>query len=93
MRRSTATSTRSRGAGTPVSAATVSRVAKARDAAVEAFHRRPLADRYRVLMPDGVVLKRKIIGCGAIRRSVLVALELTPPLIATNWGPPLMRPG
>ncbi len=43
-----------------------SRVAKTLDAAVAAFHRRPLKDRYRVLMLDGVVLKRKT-GAGAIR--------------------------
>ena len=53
----------------------MSRVAKTLDAVVAAFHRRPLKDRYRVLMLDGVVLKRKT-GAGAIRRSVLVALGL-----------------
>ena len=61
--------------GVPVSASTVSRVAKTLDAAVAAFHRRPLKDIYPVLMLDGVVLKRKT-GAGAIRRSVLVALGL-----------------
>jgi hypothetical protein len=45
--------------GRPVSAATVSALAKQIDAAVAAFHRRPLKDPYRVLVLDGVVLKRK----------------------------------
>ncbi len=61
--------------GAPVSPATVSRVAKTLDGAVAAFHRRPLQDRYRVLMLDGVVLARKT-GAGAIRRPVLVALGI-----------------
>ncbi len=63
--------------GTPVSASTVSRVAKTLDVAVAAFHRRPLSDHYRVLMLDGVVLARKT-GAGALRRPVLVALGLRP---------------
>jgi transposase-like protein len=63
--------------GRPVSAATVSRVAQSLDAAVAAFHRRPLKDAYKVLMLDGVVLSRKT-GAGAIRRPVLVALGLRP---------------
>jgi transposase-like protein len=63
--------------GEPVSAATVSAVCKQLDAEVSAFHRRPLSDRYRVLMFDGVVLARKT-GAGAIRRPVLVALGLLP---------------
>ena len=62
--------------GERVSPATVSRVAKTLDAAVEAFHRRPLANRYRVLVFDGVVLSRKT-GMGAQRRPVLVALGIT----------------
>ena len=41
--------------GERVSATTVSRVAKQLDAAVEAFLRRPLANRYRALLLDGVV--------------------------------------
>ncbi len=61
--------------GQPVSAATVSRVAKTLDGAVQAFHRRPLKDRFTALMLDGVVLARKT-GAGAIRRPVLVALGL-----------------
>jgi len=61
--------------GYRLSAATVSRVAKTLDAAVAAFHARPLADRYKVLMLDGVVLSRKT-GAGALKRPVLVALGL-----------------
>jgi putative transposase len=63
--------------GCTVSAETVSRVAKTLDAAVAAFHRRPLKDAYKVLMLDGVVLARKT-GAGAIRRPVLVALAIRP---------------
>jgi transposase-like protein len=63
--------------GRPVSASTVSAVAKTLDAAVAAFHRRPLKTAYKVLMLDGVVLARKT-GAGALRRPVLVALGLRP---------------
>jgi putative transposase len=63
--------------GRPVSPATVSAVARQLDAAVAAFHRRPLKDRYRVLVLDGVILKRKT-GAGALARPVLVALGLRP---------------
>ncbi|MBV9456742.1 MAG: IS256 family transposase [Bradyrhizobium sp.] len=63
--------------GRPVSATTVSQVAKTLDAAVAAFHRRPLQNRYQALMLDGVVLARKT-GAGALRRPVLVALGLRP---------------
>jgi putative transposase len=63
--------------GRPISPATVSTVAKQRDAVVAAFHARPLREQYRVLMLDGVVLARKT-GAGAIRRPVLVALGLRP---------------
>lgn len=59
--------------GEAVSATTVSRIAKALDTAVAAFHRRRLEDRYEVLIFDGVVLSRKT-GMGALRRPVLVAL-------------------
>jgi putative transposase len=54
--------------GRSVSASAVSQVAKTLDAAVAAFHRRPLQNRYRALM-------RKT-GAGALRRPVLVALGL-----------------
>jgi putative transposase len=63
--------------GRPLSPATVSTVAKQLDAMVAAFHARPLSDRYRVLMLNGVVLARRT-GAGAIRRPVLVALGLRP---------------
>jgi len=61
--------------GRPVSPSTVSQVAKTLDAAVAAFHRRSLQDRYQALMLDGVVLACKT-GAGALRRPVLVALGL-----------------
>lgn len=61
--------------GRSVSPSTVSRVAKSLDAAVEAFHDRPLGGRYRALILDGVVLSRKT-GAGALKRPVLVALGL-----------------
>jgi putative transposase len=63
--------------GRPVSPATVSAVARQLDAAVAAFHRRPLKDIYRVLVLDGVVLRRKT-GAGALARPMLVALGLRP---------------
>ena len=63
--------------GRPVSAATVSRVAKTLDMAVAAFHRRPLKNAYKALMLDGVVLARKT-GAGALKRPVLVALGIRP---------------
>jgi len=62
--------------GEAVSAATVSRIARQLDRAVAAYHRRPLQERYRFLMFDGVVLKRKS-GAGAQKRVVLVALGIT----------------
>ena len=62
--------------GERVSPATVSRVAKGLDEAVAAFHRRPLRDRYRALILDGVVLSRRT-GAGAVHRPVLVALGIT----------------
>ena len=63
--------------GRPISAATVSSVAKSLDAVVAAFHRRRLKDQYKVLMLDGVVLSRKT-GAGALKRPVLVALGIHP---------------
>jgi hypothetical protein len=63
--------------GRPVSPATVSAVARQLDAAVAAFHQRPLKDIYRVLVLDGVVLRRKS-GAGALARPVRVALGLRP---------------
>ena len=61
--------------GRKVSASTVSRVAKTLDAAVAAFHARPLANHYKALVLDGVVLARKT-GAGALKRPVLVALGI-----------------
>src|SRR5579875_2436698 len=55
--------------GRPISPSTVSHVAKQLDAVVAAFHARPLKQRYRVLMLDGVVLSRKT-GAGAVKRPV-----------------------
>src|ERR1700736_1985767 len=43
--------------GRSVSAATVSQVAKTLDAAVAAFHRRPLENRHKALMLGGIVLE------------------------------------
>jgi len=62
--------------GEPVSATTVSRVARSLDTAVAAFHRRPLKRQYRFLIFDGVVLKRRT-GAGSVKRVVLVALGIT----------------
>jgi len=62
--------------GEPISASTVSRVAKGLDRAVASFHHRPLKRLYRFLVLDGVVLKRKT-GGGARKRVVLVALGIT----------------
>jgi len=61
--------------GERISATTVSRVGKQLDKVVQAFHRRRLADQYRVLVLDGVVMARKT-GAGAVRRPVLVALGI-----------------
>ena len=61
--------------GRPVSATTVSRVARTLDQTVAAFHQRPLKNAYKALMLDGVVLARKT-GAGALKRPVLVALGI-----------------
>lgn len=63
--------------GERISPSTVSRVAKQLDQVVEAFHRRPLANDYSVLLFDGVVLSQKT-GAGAQRRPVLVVLGIRP---------------
>jgi putative transposase len=62
--------------GVRVSATTVSRIAKQLDEAVAAFHRRPLANHYRALVFDGVVLANRS-GRGVVRRPVLVVLGIT----------------
>jgi putative transposase len=63
--------------GEPVSATTVSRVAKSLDTVVAAFHLRAIRRQYRFVIFDGVVLKRKS-GAGSVKRVVLVALGITP---------------
>src|SRR5574340_1220862 len=62
--------------GEPVSATVVSRIVKCLDSVVASFHRRPLTRKYRFLIFDGVVLKRRT-GAGAAKRVVLVALGIT----------------
>jgi transposase-like protein len=62
--------------GKKVSAGTVSGIAGQLDEAVAAYHRRPLSPRYRVLILDGVVVKRKT-GAGSRKRTILVALGIT----------------
>jgi transposase-like protein len=59
-----------------VSAATVSAVAKALDAAVLSFHRRRLADTCRDLILDGVSVRIRLVG-KVQRRMVLCAYGLT----------------
>jgi len=63
--------------GVEVSGSTVSRVARVLDKEVAAYHRRPLRDRYRVLLFDGVILRSKT-GAGAQGHAVLVALGIRP---------------
>jgi putative transposase len=63
--------------GTALSAQTVSRIVTQLDAAVAAFHRRPVPTRYRYLFFDGVVLKHR--GALAVRKRVLLcAYGITP---------------
>jgi transposase-like protein len=62
--------------GERISATTVSRVAQQLDEAVAAFHRRPLANHYRALVLDGVVLANRS-GRGVVRHPVLVAMGIT----------------
>jgi len=62
--------------GEKVSAATVSRVSRQLDGAVEAYHRRRILNRYQFLLFDGVVLKKRT-GAGSKKRVVLVALGIT----------------
>lgn len=58
--------------GEPISAQTVSRIARALDQEVEAFHRRWLGDNYLYLILDGIYLKERT-GVGARRRLILCA--------------------
>jgi transposase-like protein len=61
--------------GEKVSPQTVSRVAGTLDEAVRAFHRRHVANPFRALILDGIVIKRKT-GAGTLKRPVLVALGI-----------------
>lgn len=60
----------------PVSAATVSAVAKALDESVHQFHRRPLTDHYRYLLLDGVSVRIRLVG-KVQRRMVLCVYGIT----------------
>ena len=59
-----------------VSAATVSAVAKALDESVLRFHRRPLCDRSRYLLLDGVSVRLRLVG-HVQRRMILCAYGIT----------------
>jgi putative transposase len=61
--------------GERVSPQTVSRVAKTLDDAVKAFHGRRITTRFRALILDGIIIKRKT-GAGTLARPVLVALGI-----------------
>jgi putative transposase len=61
--------------GEKISPQTVSRVAKTLDDAVRAFHRRLIITRFRAIILDGIIIKRKT-GTGSIKRPVLVALGI-----------------
>ena len=61
--------------GEVISPQTVSRIAKQLDDAVISYHKRPLSDRYKALILDGVVMKQKT-GGGAQKRIILVALGI-----------------
>ena len=58
--------------GTPVSAQTVSRVARSLDREVQRFHEAPLADDLQYLFLDGVSMRLKV-AAGVKRRMVLCA--------------------
>lgn len=61
--------------GERISPQTVSRVAKTLDEAVIAFHRRRITTRFKALILDGIIIKRKT-GAGTLTRPVLVALGI-----------------
>lgn len=61
--------------GEKISPQTVSRIAKTLDDAVRAFHRRRITTRFRAIILDGIIIKRKT-GTGSIKRPVLVALGI-----------------
>lgn len=56
--------------GERVSASTISRIAKGLDGEVKLYHSRPLADRYRYVFFDGVVLKSK--GAVKVQKKILL---------------------
>jgi transposase-like protein len=56
--------------GETVSAATISRIARALDQEVSRYHNRELEDRYRYLFFDGVVLKSK--GAVKVQKKILL---------------------
>jgi putative transposase len=56
--------------GERVSATTISRISKSLDLEVKRYHSRPLADRYRYLFFDGVVLKSK--GALKVQKKILL---------------------
>jgi putative transposase len=62
--------------GEPVSAQTVSRVARSLDREVERFHKTPLQDEILYLFLDGVYLRMKT-AAGSTRRLVLCAYGVT----------------
>jgi len=62
--------------GVPVSAGTVSRVTKRLDREVEAYHKRPLVDRYRYLFLDGITVKIRA-ALKVVKKLVLVAYGVT----------------
>ncbi len=58
--------------GEKVSASTVSEVAKRLDHAVKGYHRRKLADGYRFLFFDGVVLKQR--GAAKVQKKIILCV-------------------
>jgi len=62
--------------GTPVSAQTVSRVARSLDREVERFHEAPLPDDLQYLFLDGVSMRLKV-AAGVKRRMVLCAYGIS----------------
>ncbi len=61
--------------GERISPQTVSRVSRTLDEAVKAFHVRRITATFRVLILDGIIIKRKT-GAGTVSRPVLVALGI-----------------
>jgi putative transposase len=61
--------------GERISPQTVSRVARTLDDAVKAFHGRRITNRFKALILDGIIIKRKT-GAGTLACPVLVALGI-----------------